>query len=300
MAMRQLNFSIISDKTSDCIVVLDIHHTILFANEASSAFFNRQIDDVIGKKCYQVSSDMSFPCQKKDASYPCLYDEVKRSEQTKTVSHSYVLSDGIQKTYEITASPLKNSNGEVHQVIEIIRDISGRQEAEKTILDHQAFLSSVLEGIGDGVVVLNSNFEILSANKGYLKQVGKTINEVIGKHCYSLSHNLKKPCYLAGEDCAVRRSFSTGKPGIAVHKYGEHGPDPVYVETKSFPLKDSSGNVTRVIEVVSDITEKYNLEEELKKRIHELEEFYDMAVERELKMVELKHDIALLEDKLNR
>lgn len=298
MSDRHIDLSIITDKTSDYIMVIDKNYTVSFVNEAVSTFFNCDADSVIGKKCYQISTDTAFPCHKKDPSFACLYDEVIRSEKTKSITQTYSLSDGIQKTYEITASPLKNKSGEVLQVIEVIRDVTIRKEVEKVILDHEAFLSSVLESIGDGVIVLNRNFEIISANKGYLKQVGKNVEDVIGQHCFSLYHNLNKPCYLAGEDCAVKRSFLTSKPEVAVHKHGRNGSCPIYVETKSYPLKDKSGNVTQVIEVVSDITEKYNLEEELKKRVKELEEFYDMAVERELRMVELKDDIALLNDKL--
>jgi hypothetical protein len=36
----------------------------------------------------------------------------------------------------------------------------------------------------------------------------------------------------------------------------------LYVETKAFPIKDSTGAVTSVIETVNNITEKHLLEEE--------------------------------------
>ena len=42
------------------------------------------------------------------------------------------------------------------------------------------------------------------------------------------------------------------------------------------------------------------MEEELKRRVQELEEFYDMAVERELKMVALKNDIETLRMKTDK
>jgi len=297
MNEHHINLSSITDNISDYIVVIDNNYTVTFANEAADDLFIYNSNDVVGKKCYELSIDSSLPCHKKDSSFDCLFDKVIRTAKATFATHTHSLSDGTQRTYEISASPIKRRDGEVLQVIEVIRDITARKEAEKALLGHQSFLSSVLEGIGDGVVVLNSNFEILSANKGYLKQVGKNIEDVIGQHCFSLSHNLNKPCYLAGEDCAVNRSFSTGKQSAAIHKHRGNGSGPIYVETKAYPLKDSSGNVINVIDVVNNITEKYNLEEELKKRVTELEEFYDMAVERELKMVELKKDIEVLKKK---
>ena len=53
------------------------------------------------------------------------------------------------------------------------------------------------------------------------------------------------------------------------------------------------------MEVISDVTERFNLQEELQQKIKELQEFYDLAVERELKMIELKEEINSLKKRLN-
>lgn len=50
--------------------------------------------------------------------------------------------------------------------------------------------------------------------------------------------------------------------------------------------------------MVVDITETVRLEENLKQRIKDLEEFYDLAVGRELRMVELKEEMERLKNQL--
>jgi polyhydroxyalkanoate synthesis regulator phasin len=52
--------------------------------------------------------------------------------------------------------------------------------------------------------------------------------------------------------------------------------------------------------VGSDITERKRMEEELRKRIEDLEKFYDMAVSRELKMKEMKNEIESLKAELSK
>ena len=52
--------------------------------------------------------------------------------------------------------------------------------------------------------------------------------------------------------------------------------------------------------IIRDITERVKLEEERARRVNELEEFYDMAVGRELRMVELKEEIERLKKELKR
>ena len=68
----------------------------------------------------------------------------------------------------------------------------------------ESFLSSVLEGIGDGIVVLDNNHLIITANHGFLEQVNMQENEVIGKPCHKIYHGNEEPCYLSGKDCPVK------------------------------------------------------------------------------------------------
>ena len=58
--------------------------------------------------------------------------------------------------------------------------------------------------------------------------------------------------------------------------------------------------VSRALREIEERTARQQAEEQLKKRFKELEEFYDMAVGRELKMVELKEEIERLTEELKR
>jgi DNA-binding NtrC family response regulator len=58
--------------------------------------------------------------------------------------------------------------------------------------------------------------------------------------------------------------------------------------------------VNRALREIEERTARQHAEEQLKKRFKELEEFYDMAVGRELKMVELKEEIVILKEELKK
>jgi DNA-binding NtrC family response regulator len=55
---------------------------------------------------------------------------------------------------------------------------------------------------------------------------------------------------------------------------------------------------SRALREAEERTARKQAEEQLKKRVKELEEFYDMAVNRELRMVELKEEIERLREEL--
>ncbi len=147
-----------------------------------------------------------------------------------------------------------------------------------TLEEQEAFLESVLEGIVDGVVVVDRDFKIISANRGYCNQAKLNRDEIIGRHCYEVSHHLLKSCFETGERCPVKEAFETGNSHRIIHTHFDNEADPLYIETISYPLKDTYGNVIAAVEVLGDITEKIALENELKKKLKELEELNNVLI----------------------
>lgn len=148
------------------------------------------------------------------------------------------------------------------QTIGAVRDITEEKQAKEKVQESEQFIRNILDTVDEGFIVIDRNFRILAANKAYCSQVGEPCDSVIGRHCYEVSHKGLRPCYEQGEECAVRRVFETGEPHAALHKHHDAQGSILYVETKAFPIKDSGGSVTSIIETVNNITEKHLLEEE--------------------------------------
>lgn len=66
------------------------------------------------------------------------------------------------------------------------------------------------------------------------------------------------------------------------------------------PLFDENGNFSGTIVTFLDITERRAAEEEIGKRIKDLENFYDMGIGRELRMKELKDQVKALRQELSK
>ena len=144
----------------------------------------------------------------------------------------------------------------------IFRDISERRQSEKLLRESEAFVRRILDCVDEGFIVVDQQFRILTANRVYCDHVGLPVEEVLGRHCYEISHNQSHPCHEEGEDCCVEKVFARGFPHTCYHRHEDAGGNITYVETKGFPLKDSSGVVIQAIETISDITEKRLLEDE--------------------------------------
>jgi PAS domain S-box-containing protein len=287
----------IANGINDCVLFLDKELAITYANSAMQKYCGLDEQELLNRKCYSLFSGSDYPCHEIDHTVVCPHRDVMSNGKSISVTHSCTFLGQDHNSSHLTASPIKDMDENVISVMILLNDAGGDHVTEDAFNENQPFLLSVLEGIGDSLIVLNRDFKIVSANNAYLKFTNKTINEIIGNHCYRITHGYDQPCSSSGEDCAVMHTFESGKNHSTVRKIRKENRD-CYIEIRSFPIKNSAGNVIKAVEMAYDITEKIQLEEELKKRVKELEDFYDMAIGRELKMVELKSEIKRLKNEL--
>lgn len=144
---------------------------------------------------------------------------------------------------------------------ELERRVEERSEA---LRKSEAFCRKVLETVDEGFIVLDRQYRIISANRAFCNLAKSSRKVVIGKACHLVSHNSSRPCFEAGEDCPVRRTFETGIAQSATHTHMDASGVKKYVEVKSYPVTDETGKVVSAIETVNDVTEKRKLEEQLR------------------------------------
>jgi PAS domain S-box-containing protein len=142
-------------------------------------------------------------------------------------------------------------------VLPLLKKSAGAEQEEK-------FIKNVFENITEGLVVIDNEYKIVFANKAYCSQVNMDAEEIVGRHCYEVSHHRNKPCYETGEECAIAKTLNTGNPHTVIHTHYDREGKPIYVETKSHLMNESSGKTMLVIETLNNITKERGLEEQLR------------------------------------
>jgi PAS domain S-box-containing protein len=242
----------------ECIKLLASDGTLLLMNRAGLAMIDAaSLDQVKGQCMYPLVT----PAFRRE--FTALTEDVFRGGSGSLEFEAIGLR-GRHIWLETHAVPLRNDKNEIIALLGVTRDVTERKRAEEGLKKSEAFVKNILETVDEGFIVIDHDYRIISANKAYLDQVKLPRDEVMGRQCYNISHRLNKPCYEAGEDCAVRRTFEKGGPDIAVHTHKDEKGAPVFVEIKSYPIKDEAGNVISVIEIVNNVTEKKKLEEQLR------------------------------------
>lgn len=167
------------------------------------------------------------------------------------------------------------------------------EETEKMIVHAAEEWRSTFDSIADFVTVHDNDFRIIKANRALADFLGVRVQDIVGKRCYEVIHKLSEP--MTG--CPHIEMMKTRKTVIRNIDDENLGR---YLMVSVSPIFDEAGEVKGSVHYMKDITEIKRSEEELKKRVDDLEQFYEMAVNRELRMKELKRDIKALNEELSK
>ncbi len=282
----------ILNSIGDALSIQDLNFRVLFQNEAHRKLFGEHT----GNFCYRAYQRKESVCE------GCPVAMVFADGQAHTVVAPGITEQGSIFT-EITASPIRNSRGEIVAAVESARDITARKEmeeelaryrselereveertnalrtlneelendiaermkVEEALRNSRAFVKNIFESVGEGLIVVDPGYRIISANRAFLTQTGSMIEKTIGRHCYEVSHGSKNPCFLSGENCPTKKTFETGEPQEALHIHKAIDGSSAYVEIRSYPMKDDDGATVSVIETINDVTSRRRLEEQLR------------------------------------
>lgn len=135
------------------------------------------------------------------------------------------------------------------------------EKAEKDIRAAKEFNEVVLNSMNDVIYVAEADtLKIANVNSMFLKAYKTTKEEVIGKHCYKIIHNSSEPC----PDCRVSEIFKEVSPLIYEKTLSSKKGELRHLEVSASPVKDENGNITHIVFVSRNITERKRLEEQLR------------------------------------
>ena len=115
-------------------------------------------------------------------------------------------------------------------------------------------LQSVVDTHEQPFVIIDRDFTIVAVNRAYEQAYGSTRENMIGQHCYQISHQNDKPCFELGEDCPHQTVFQTGKSCSCLHIHYDPDGCAHQVRINAYPLMDSAGELY-LGEAVQDLSE---------------------------------------------
>lgn len=168
-----------------------------------------------------------------------------------------------------------SSNDEMSELARTFNDMASslHQKIEELVAskerieDAEKYLETLFDSIEDGIIVINSNHEIIKINTSFLKMTGKKESEVLGRTCHEMIFRTLSVPYQM-EECPVNTILQSRKPTRFVHKI-ELDNEKIILEINSSIFLDKKG-IPNIIMVIRDVTQHKVLEDEIVLRNREL------------------------------
>ena len=132
--------------------------------------------------------------------------------------------------------------------------------------DSGEYLQAIISSLEDELMVIDRDYRIVQANEAVLARHRKHRQEVIGQHCYEVSHGLSELCKPPHHECPVKAVWDTGQPARVTHLHVyevKNKRQERYVDIIASPVTDRQGNVIAVAELLRDVTEAKEMESKI-------------------------------------
>jgi PAS domain S-box-containing protein len=242
------------ESTPDVIFVKDIQGRYALGNSALAQFFEKPIEAIIGKDDTEL-----FPAE--TAKKIIDLDRKILASSTDLNQEENLPINGEIQTFLTAKWPWYDSEGNAIGIIGISRDISDRKAIEAALQESNILFENVIESTGDSIFVKDIQGRHLLVNSRAAGIMGKPQSEIIGKNDAEL-FPLEIANMLAEND---RRIWQSGiEETIEEVVKDSEGNILTFLSTKS-PLCDRSGNITGVVGVARDISDRKQAEAALRR-----------------------------------
>jgi PAS domain S-box-containing protein len=255
LSESEARFRVSFEASPDSIIIARMEGQIINVNPAFERITGHRREHAIGKD----SMDLGLWKNPKDREK--LLEHVVQYGYANNMVAEFRMFDGSVRVGLASARTVMLGGELVCQfVVRDIHDIMIREKALEESEQRYRHMSqeygTVLDGIPDALMLIDLDMKIIWANRGAGKHFGYSPEEMKGQNCSDIWKCEAQSC--------LEEAFKTGEAGDAI----QHTPDGRIWGVKCFPNKDDQGNVTNVVQIASDLTEKTKLREAAARAAH--------------------------------
>ena len=269
----------IANCSTDAIFAKDEEGRYLLLNTAASRFIGKPPEDVLGHDDRAI-----FPPEQADF-IMAVDRRVRETRQPETNEEALLTREG-PRVFLATKGPLLDAQGRVFGTFGISRDISERKAAEVALHDNRERLRLLVDHAPAALAMFDREMRYLEVSRRWRDDYSLGDRDLIGRSHYEVFPEI--PEYwkamhrrgLAGEILSADEDAFTRADGSVQ-----------WLRWELRPWREADGTVGGIVLFSEEISKRKLAEQELKHRNEELERFNRAAIDRELRMIELKRQV---------
>ncbi|MBD3183347.1 PAS domain S-box protein, partial [Candidatus Poribacteria bacterium] len=247
---RQQEFRALSENSPDIIARFDRDFRHLYINKAVEDITNIPVEEFIGKTHEELGLDDDFRRHRTEK-----FQQIFDTGQELSYEFSVDTPEGL-KHMESRMIPEFDQDGDIETILVVTRDITELKKTEEELKQYQW----AVESSDELIAAVDRNYKYLFANSAFLKYhkinwdklAGKSVKDVVGeKEFIKIKETLDRS--LAGKSEQNERLYVDPETD-----------EQRYISISYYPLRNNN-NISGVVIIARDITEKRKMEQEMRK-----------------------------------
>lgn len=236
------------DAITDVVFLLDREGRIVRHNHAFETFTQKTEPEIAGRYCYEILHGTAYPIE----GCPNIKAQTSRKRE------SIELKIG-NRWFVATVDPIIAEDGTITGAVHLIIEITERKHMEEAIRTSEERYRTLAEASPDQIYIINRDDTMKYLNTASLKLFHLSSDQVVGVP----RKKLFPPDIADAQGIVLKKVFETGEQ-VQTEEKIRFGTQELWLDTYSVPLKDKTGNVTAVLGIARDITDRKRVEEALR------------------------------------
>jgi PAS domain S-box-containing protein len=236
------------------IITTDSHGYFTYISSSTEELFGFKPQELLGRPVKDFYVRGKAQAQR-------IMDLLKKNEIIKNYEVQVFKSDGTKVYIKLSASLIRDENGNIIGTIGICDDISEQKKLMQEMRGQAQYLANIMADSADAIVSIDNNNIIKSWNKGAEEIFGYTSQEMVG---HSFHKMVPKELLDKDELDKIRqevyeKGFIRNYETYRIRKDGRK----IFVNITRTAIKDETGNVIGSSAIIRDITKMKELQRQL-------------------------------------
>ena len=228
-------------------IVLDADSQLVDVNKGFETFLGYSREEFLSMRFHDLLAE---GIDMHEAIFPVF----KRTGIAKNLTWKMKRKNGDVITVVLYGKAVYDADGNFVQARGIILNITDKVIADEALKRSEREKALILDVMSDCIIFYNVNMQVIWANRVASVLSGIPAEEIKGKFCYEICHKEKGFC----KGCPVGRPQSSKIP-----LSGEVRAAGMVFFIQTHPVFDEFGKFTGLVQVISDITERKEMERQI-------------------------------------
>ena len=164
-------------------------------------------------------------------------------------------ANGKEAPVIVHTAPIRNQSSDVELVVEISADITEVKRLQEELHQTQQRYQQLFDEVPCYISLQDRQFRLMATNR----QFNDDFDVELGAHCYEVYKHRDEPC----PNCPVAKTFEDGRSHQAEMVVTPKSGAQRNVLIWTAPIRNATGEITRVMEMSTDITQIRELQDHL-------------------------------------